>query len=39
MQNEICITNAHAAQNKDNYKRIIRINLTKLIKKKMRRQT
>ena len=33
MQNKICITIVQAAQNKDNYKRIIRRNLTELIKK------
>ena len=32
MQNEICMTLAHAAQNKDNYKRIMRRNITELIK-------
>ena len=33
MQNEICITIVHAAQNKDNYKRIIRRNVTELVEK------
>ena len=32
MQNEICMTLAHAAQNKDNYKRIMRRNITEQIK-------